>query len=211
MALILRNEIPYDTFDYLELTSVLSRYANIRGKIHRLLAGGEIIRIKKGLYTFPAGSRRYPLNPVLLANRVYGPSYVSGDYALSYYGLIPERVEEVTSVTVGRSRLFRTPVGRFSYALRFGHDYPIGVNLLETPEGNAFIAAPEKALYDKAADDPRFDGGGIPSYLWDDLRIDRDQVSRFSADLLAELMTCARGRMKKLVNYLVEVVSEQRR
>ncbi len=211
MAFILRNEIPYDIFDYLELTSVLRRYANVRGKIRRLLADGEMIRIKKGLYTFPAGSRRFPLNPILVANRIYGPSYVSGDYALSHYGLIPERVEEVTSVTVGRPRLFRTPVGRFSYASRLGRVYPVGVALLETPEGNALIASPEKALYDKAADDPRFDGNGIPSYLWDDLRIDRDSVRRFSADTLAELALCARGRMKKLVNYLTEVADEQRR
>lgn len=48
----LREQIKTDVFGYLELTSVLSDYANVRGKINRLLANGEIIRIKKGIYSY---------------------------------------------------------------------------------------------------------------------------------------------------------------
>lgn len=137
MSLDLRSEIKPDLFDYLELTAVLGDYANVRGKIHRLLSGGEIIRIKKGIYTFPEKSRRYPLCLPLVANWLYGPSYVSGDYALARCGLIPETVYTVTSVTTGRPRSFSTPFGNFSYASRLGKVYPIGVALEETPAGSA--------------------------------------------------------------------------
>ena len=208
---ILRHEITHDLFDHLELASVLGRYSNVQGKIQRLLASGEIIRIKKGLYTFPAGSRHEPLNPVLAANRIYGPSYVSSDYALARYGLIPERVEEVTSVTVGRPRFFRTPIGNYSYTSRLGGVYPVGVRMFESRAGNYLMATPEKALYDKAADDPRFDGSSMENYLWEDLRIDEEEAARFSPETLAALERYARGRMKKLVRYLMEVADEHRR
>ncbi len=61
---------------------------------------------------------------------MYGPSYISLEYALQYHGLIPERVEAVTSVTTGRSRRFASPVGLFTYrsiplsAFRTGMDWP---------------------------------------------------------------------------------------
>jgi len=51
----------------------------------------------------------------LVVNLLYTPSYVSFDYALSYYGLIPERVYEVTSATLHAKKIFETPLERFSY------------------------------------------------------------------------------------------------
>ena len=114
MNIGIRQLIESDVFDYAQLIDVLSGYGNVRAKIGRLLASGEIIRIKKGIYTFPEYLRRFPLNPCVLANMIYGPSYVSSDYALSYYGLIPERVELVTSMTTGRPRRFSTLVGNFA-------------------------------------------------------------------------------------------------
>src|SRR3546814_12610637 len=53
--------------------------------------------------------------PFLLANHIFGPSYVSVETALSYYGLIPERVYETTSMTTQAPRKFNTPLGTFTY------------------------------------------------------------------------------------------------
>jgi len=134
MKLQLRQKITGDLFDYAQLTDVLSGYGNVRTKIGRLLASGEVIRIKKGFYTFPEYLRKAPLNSCAIANMIYGPSYVSCDYALAYYGMIPERVEAVTSMTLGRPREFSTPVGNFIYLQRNAADYSIGIDGMDSAE-----------------------------------------------------------------------------
>ncbi len=170
----LRKIIESDIFDYAQLTDVLSDYGNIRTKIGRLIASGEIIRIKKGIYTFPDYLRRSPLNPCIIANMMYGPSYVSCDFALAHYGMIPEQVRWVTSMTTGRQKKFTTPVGNFMYFQRNSADYPIGIECIETSSGSFLMASREKALYDKTLTDKRFDGDNIEVYLRDDLRIEEE-------------------------------------
>lgn len=88
----LRKLIGREEFDYPALMSALANYANPRDKVTSLLRQGVIIRVKKGLYVFGDDFRKRPFCRELLANLIYGPSYVSLDYALSYHGLIPERV-----------------------------------------------------------------------------------------------------------------------
>ncbi|MGE4564976.1 MAG: hypothetical protein AB7F32_08895 [Victivallaceae bacterium] len=194
----LRRKIANDLFGYLELSDALSAYGNVRNKIQRLLEDGSIIRIKKGFYTFPEALRRAPLEPGVVANLIHGPSYVSCEYALSFYGLIPEAVTSVTSVTSTRSCEFDTPVGRFRYFHRAAADYAVGVRL----EGQMLIASPEKAIYDKAALDRRFDGNGVEEYLMADLRLDPAALPKPDPDTLRELGRCGRGRMKSLVTFL---------
>ena len=198
-----REKIEYDLFDYVQLTSALSSYANVRGKIGRLLASGEIIRLKKGLYTFPEYLRRAPLNPCIVANMLYGPSYVSQDFALSHYGMIPETVRVVTSLTTGRPRRFDTPVGYFDYQQRKAPDFSIGIQNIDTGHGAFLIAGPEKALYDKVLGDKRFDGSGVEDYLLEDLRLDYDSLISLNKQLLRELRSVARGRMTLLLDFLL--------
>ena len=204
MADNLRQKIQNDIFDYVQLSDALSDFSNIRTKIGRLLASGDIIRIRKGLYTVPEYLRRSPLNPCVVANMIYGPSYVSCDYALSYYGMIPERVELITSMTTGRQKEFSTPIGGFSYRQRKAKDYAIGIESVETPSGNFLIASREKAIYDKALTDPRFDGSNIKGYLLEDLRLDEESLSQLNVEVLHELRDSAVGRMLKFVKILLE-------
>ena len=103
----LRKSCPTDVFDYNLLMSALKGYKAPHRKITSLLHSGSIIRIKKGLYTFSEVYRQQPIHRGLIANLLFGPSYVSLEYALSYYGFIPERVETVTSVTTKRNKSFR--------------------------------------------------------------------------------------------------------
>src|SRR5512136_2109085 len=100
----IRDRIQAEIFDYQTLTEAMKNLSSPRDKITDMLRQRAIVRIKKGLYVFGNGYRRYPYSKELLANLVYGPSYVSLDYALAYHGLIPERVEALTSVTPNRSR-----------------------------------------------------------------------------------------------------------
>ena len=97
MAIDVRNRIRAEILDYQTLIDVLKDLSSPRDKITDLLRQGVLVRVKKGLYVFGDKYRRYPYSKELLANLVYGPSYVSLDYALDYYGIIPERVEALRS------------------------------------------------------------------------------------------------------------------
>jgi len=125
----MRRNIGGEVFDYQVLVDALAGYRKPRDRITKLLASGAIVRVKKGLYCFGEAFRKEPLSREYLANLIYGPSYVSLEYALSHHGLIPERVETVTSVTTRRSRDFDTPFGAFSYRMLNGPRYAVGAIL----------------------------------------------------------------------------------
>ena len=112
----LRDHIETDYFDYTQLMDVLSIYKKPRDVVTILMKKGNIIRIRKGFYIFSEFWRRNPYEPAALSSLIYGPSVLSLDFALAWYGLIPERVEMYTSVTTGRSRMYNSPIGRFSYS-----------------------------------------------------------------------------------------------
>jgi predicted transcriptional regulator of viral defense system len=92
----IRKHIPNEEFDYQTLLHGLGQYSRPRDKISDLLRKGVIIRVKKGIYIFGEDYRRRPFSREILANLIYGPSYISLEYALHYFGLIPERVEAVS-------------------------------------------------------------------------------------------------------------------
>jgi hypothetical protein len=172
----LRRRIGREEFDYQALMAALSAYANPRDRVTALLRRGDIVRVKKGLYIFGDELRRRPYSRELLANLVYGPSFVSLDWALSYHGLIPERIEALTSVTTKRPKVFDTPVGSFIYRQTPQGSFHLGMDRREDGDVAFLIATPERALADKVRDDR---GHEIRSrehaaeYLFDDLRIDR--------------------------------------
>ncbi len=187
----LRRAIPFEEFDYQALMGALDGYARPRDKVTDLLAKGTIIRIKKGLYIFGEKWRRKPYSREILANLIYGPSCVSLDYALHYHGLIPERVEAVTSVTPKRGARFSTPVGLFLYNCVPKAGFSVGLGRIELEDGRAFlIASPEKALADKLRQER---GLGIRSqkeclaYLVDDLRVEEAALGDLDAGLLDKL------------------------
>ena len=170
----IRDRVSQEIFDYQALLDCLRGYRKPRDRIQRLVRAGDIVRVRKGLYAFAAPFRRQPIVRERLANLVYGPSYVSLDSALSYHGLIPERVEAMTSVTTGRSRVFDTPFGVFSYRTLTPARYAVGVLLVTDVAPTFLLASPEKALADKVWTDKRFAGtrvGDFGPYLLDDLRI----------------------------------------
>ncbi len=183
----IRQQIGRDVFDYQRLLQCLSAYAKPRDRIKRLLDSGDIVRVKKGLYVFGDAYRRDPVSRELLANLIYGPSYISLDYALAWHGLIPERVTTVTSVTTGGSRTFTTPFGIFSYRHLSEPRYTTGALLQQGERESFLLASPEKALADKVWDDKRFSGATMASYedyLAHDLRIDFDRIRSLDGERL---------------------------
>ena len=84
-------------------------------KILALQKSGELIRLKRNLYVVNKDLCDKETDIRLCANHMYGPSYVSLQWAMRFYGMIPEHVCLVTSVTTKRNMEFSTPLGRFSY------------------------------------------------------------------------------------------------
>ncbi len=178
----IRSEISADVFDYTHLVSALSSYSNPRKVISTLLRKGQILRIRKGLYVFSPLWRKKPLNKAYIANIIYGPSVVSLDYALSWYGLIPEGVTQITSVTPGRSREYETPLGRFSYTRVPQTLFSRGIEIFKTDDLTWMMSLPIASLVCKAWIDKRFrptSPGSYNSYLFDDLRIDEETLIRY--------------------------------
>jgi hypothetical protein len=197
MSMDLRRQVGREEFDYRALMAALSGYANPREKVTSLLRNGSIIRVKKGLYVFGDTLRKRPFSRELLANLIYGPSFLSMDYALAYHNLIPERVEVLTSTTTKRSRKFDTPVGSFVYRLAPNGYYHLGMDRVEQGDIAFLIAVPEKALADKVLDDrghPLRTQTGAAEYLFDNLRIERADFLQMDPSLLADMAEAARSR-----------------
>lgn len=111
--------------------------------LHRYTAKGYVARVKRGLYVFPDA---LPPDPYL-ANKIYEPSYVSLEYALSYHRVIPETVYGITSVTAQATRRFESLGKTFSYR-RIKKSAFTGY-VVEKQKGFSFrIADPEKAFVD---------------------------------------------------------------
>ena len=203
----LRAKIVGEEFDYNALLDSLREYDRPRDKITSLLKQGAVVRVKKGIYVFGERYKRRPFSTEVLANMICGPSYISLDYALHYYGLIPERVEAVTSITVSRGRRFSTSVGLFIYHGVPMRAYPIGIDQVEFERGRSFlIATPEKALADKIQADR---GTAIRTqaemrtYLLDSLRIDPEGLGRLNAETISLIADRYRSRKLLLLSCLV--------
>ena len=185
----LRKRIAQEEFDYLALGDALRDYARPRDKITDLLRKGAIVRVKKGLYVFGSQYSHAPYSRELLANLIYGPSYVSLEYALSYYGIIPERVETVSCVTCGKNREFNTPAGRFTYWSVPVIAYRTGIDLVNAGGNRSFlIASREKALADYICHDRGSslrNADELESYLVDNLRVDPNDLSQLDPKRLA--------------------------
>ena len=104
---------------------------------------GLLCRLKRGLY---AGKTRMP-SSWAIANRLYKPSYVSLSSALSYYGLIPENVYTVTSVTTKSTREFDVQDISYAYRTIKRHAFA-GYRTVEIAGESVLIAEREKALAD---------------------------------------------------------------
>ena len=197
-----------EVFDYQTLLTVLTLYASPRDKISDLLRKKIIIRVKKGLYVFAQDEHSQPYRFETLANLIYGPSYISLDYALQIHGLIPERVETVTSVTIGQSKYFTTPVGNFSYRRIRLEAYAMGIDLIENSDGNSFLlATPEKALVDKLQSDRGFairSLTALEQYLTESLRIEMSDVLQMGAGQIQRYATGYRSKKVAILARLIQ-------
>ena len=130
---------------------------------------GLLIRLRQGFYTFSEYKAKTDF-AFYFANRIYRPSYVSLHSALAFYGIIPETVVHVTSVTSLKTVSFNNELGEYSYKsvkknLMFGYE------LKSIADGRTIqLAKPEKALLDLLYLYPFYNTG----QELEDLRLDED-------------------------------------
>jgi len=141
---------PYGNFTSQDVAALFPGSENRRyGLIKRAIASGEIIHIRRGLYCLAPKYQKKNINLYALAQHIYGPSYVSLESALSWHGWIPEAVYTLTSVSAGKSKEFKTPLGTFSYNRVPQKVFYDGVDRMTDEQENIFLVAkPTKALAD---------------------------------------------------------------
>lgn len=186
-ALRLLANIP---FGHEVLLSLLAGYRRPNDKIADWVARGVLLPIRRGLYVLGAKERESPASLPLLANLLYGPSYVSLEFALSRHGLIPEGVFDVTSVTLKRSRVVTTPLGRFSYLHLPLPVYGLGIRMEQRQDGVSFLlASPEKALCDLVMLTRRLPLLTVPAmraWLLEQLRMDMELLRAMNHQLILD-------------------------
>lgn len=137
------------------LTGLLHEYKSPNDKIKALKDKGVLKFVKRGLYIPGENANMQIPESSLIANHIYGPSYLSMETALSHYGLIPERVYAVTSMTIKGSKDFRTSIGLYSYSHLPLPYYAFGIKNVELQENqHVIMASAEKALADKIVSTP---------------------------------------------------------
>ena len=191
--------------------SFLQEYKRPNDKIHELLKKNVLIPLKKGLYIAGPSLEASKPEPYLVANAMYGPSYISLQTALSYHGLIPERVHEIASMTTKSSRSFSTPIGTFSYTKLPLPYYAYGIEQIQlTPRQRALMASPEKALCDIVVAT-----SGIVfrsrvqarDYVLENLRIDETRLRSLNATMMESWLKKApkRSSLEMLLNIIATV------
>ncbi len=186
------DHVPYDTITDTELTTLLRGSAASRhNQLKRAVAKGDLLHIRRGVYQLAKRYQRKPVNPYELSQKIYGPSYVSFESALSFHGLIPEGVYSVACASLKRSREFRTPLGVYAYKQIPKRVFYIGVDRVEKDTDVFLMAMPFKALADILFS-RRLEGLSSHAFLESlridkqDLKIDPDDVQVLVRDYRSE-------------------------
>lgn len=186
---------------YSELLNKYKKYKNPKDKINREINNGKYYRLKKELY-----EDNINIDGYLLASSIESPSYLSFEYVLSKYGLIPEKVNVYTSATTLKkhNKTVKNVFGEFYYT-----DVPVtvwnkGIKIISENGYTYMIAIPEKALCDLLyKKEPTHSIKQLKELLFEDLRIDKEQFDNL--DKKAIISICEDYKKKNL-KYLKEML-----
>jgi predicted transcriptional regulator of viral defense system len=193
------------------LTDLLKSYKRPNDKILSLKAHGIIEPIKKGLYIAGRSIRSERPENALLANHILGPSYLSMESALSHYGLIPEKVFAVTSMTTKSSRKFETSIGVYTYTNLPLPYYAFGLTMVSfSTDQMAMVASPEKALCDKIATTAGINLRSLTAarnYVLDNLRMEESDLTKFDTIAMSSWLenTPKRDSIEMLIKMIEKI------
>ena len=160
-------------------------FGNVYNKIAREERDGNLIKLKRGLYV-----TKDVTNPLIVANYIFAPSYISFETALAYYGMIPERVYAIKSATYkkNKTKLYENKFGRFMYEDVSKNVFAYGVDVIEIEGYKVQIASREKALLDMIASvSPRSSIKEVEVLLFEDLRVNEEVFDELDKGKLIEL------------------------
>lgn len=194
--------------DFAAVASLFPNYKCKHNKVSSLEKRGDLIRLKQGLYVNHPDVSQKPLSLFLIGNNLYGPSYISLQSALRYYGLIPEQVFTICSMTTKPSHIFRNSLATFEYVHTNSQVFPIGVREETFADGTSVLmASPEKALCDLIADISHLNlryRKEILVWLEEDIRFDMDELFHFDTGILREYAKV--GKKKTMINQLINII-----
>jgi predicted transcriptional regulator of viral defense system len=194
--------------DFSAISNFIGDFKAPKDKISKLEKSGKIIRLKKGMFVLSPEYSKQKISKELVANHLLGPSYISVESALAYFGIIPETVYTTKSVTTKRKKVFSTPLGNYEYLSVPEAYFPIGIKSEFIDDSGAFlIATPEKALCDLIITTSHLriqSKKAMLEYLVEDLRVDLSLNPFSEMEILKECMD--RGRKKRELRLLYELL-----
>ncbi len=138
----------FPLFSTSQILSLTDNEQVLRNQLTRWEKLGLVLKLKKGLYILNSSDRKINPSKMFIANQLYSPSYLSIEYALGFYDLIPERVEVITSVTTKKTAVFENSFGTFTYQHLKTSCFNGFRELKDESNLPFFIAEPEKAVVD---------------------------------------------------------------
>lgn len=190
------------------ILELLKEYSRPNDKISELLKTGELIAVKRGLYAVGSIPGLAQPSPYLIANHLRGPSYITAETALSYWGFIPERTYEIRSATTKTTKKYSTKVGRFSYQQLPLPYYAFGIKSVELSENQrALMASPEKALCDQIIFTSNVQLRSVKQtteFLLDDMRLDDELLRGLDLKIISTWLANSpkSSSIKMLINTL---------
>ena len=179
------------------------KYASPRMKLMRMEEAGEIIRLRRGIYSTDSS-----VSPYAAASVIYGPSYISFETALAFHGLIPERVECILSATTGKNKkkIYTNRLGTFAYEDVPAGIFPYAIEYMTEGESHYMMAGPEKALCDLLSKRPPLGSKKeIADYITEGLRVEPQDFRALDHHLI---LTLAEGYHSTNMKYLSKLSKE---
>lgn len=187
-------------------TSILKEkfkdYSNPLDKIKRDADKGIIFRLTNGVYETNANAE-----PCFLASSILSPSYLSFDWALSFYGLIPERVVAITSASLEmrKDKTFQNRFGRYTFTDIPYRAFSEGLTYLEDGDYIVKIATKEKAICDSLCKWPVVKSvKSLKELLFVDKRIDEIEFDSCDFKLMKRLAGLYKKTNLRLLIKLIE-------
>ncbi|MBU1094389.1 MAG: hypothetical protein KKH01_08005 [Firmicutes bacterium] len=162
----------------LDLKEKYKNYMDINGKIKRDVENGILFPLVRGIYETNSKT-----DGLLLSSYIYGPSYLSFEYALSYHNMTPEKVIMYTNATFNKrkSKLYKNHFGVFAYRDVPQDAFPYFVQVFEQDTYAYFMASPEKALCDLLyVKKPVKSMKELKVLLFEDIRINRETFNQLN-------------------------------
>lgn len=186
---------------------LIEKYNNLadpKGRISRDVYNGLLFPVCRGFYETNRNT-----DGVKLSQFIYGPSYLSFDYVLAHYSIIPEAVYKTyTCATLGKKKKkeYKNIFGNYIYRDIPKEVFSYGVRVVENGNYSYQIALPEKALCDKLYTiSPVSSLKQFKTLLFEDLRIDENELNKMDKNLIYKIAPIYhKNNLDLLVKYLKE-------